>query len=116
MFAKHTLHLMYVIKISVSVIDDCDTCLAKATVIDGTIETVGQHGDLTISLVEKLALLSFEDSIKENSVIKKVQENMLFEEVQTVQFFNFELWGKHEIGKISVVLHVQERQLNGFHY
>ena len=59
-------------------------------------------------------MLSCEDSIKENSVMKKVQENMLFKEVQTVQFFNFKLWGKHEIGKISVVPHVKERQFMGF--
>ena len=46
--------------------------------------------------------------------MKKVQENVLFKEVQTVQFFNFKLWGKHEIGKISVVPHVKERQFMGF--
>ena len=46
--------------------------------------------------------------------MKKVQENMLLEEVQTVQFFNFKLWGKHEIRKISVVPHVKERQSMDF--
>ena len=101
---------MYLINDSVSFIDDCDSCLAKTNVIDHRIEMQGQHGDLTVSLVDKLALLSCEDNIKENCVMHKVQENVLFSKVQTVQFYNFELWAKHEMGKVSVIQPVKERQ------
>ena len=43
---------MYLINDCVLSINDCDSCLAKTNVIDGKMEMQGQHGDLTISLVD----------------------------------------------------------------
>ena len=59
-------------------------------------------------------MLNFEHDVKEDWVAFESQESIQSVEELTVQFQNFEIWGRHAIPTVSVVKFVSERHSRFF--
>ena len=105
---------LYVFNESVQEFDDDDYCTFKASVIDPKKNLPIIQDDLMVDLATKANLLNFERDIKEDWVAFGLQESIQSVEELTVQFQNFEIWGRHAIPKVSVVKFVSERQSQFF--
>ena len=105
---------MYVFNESVQEFDDNDYCTFKASVIDPTKNLTIIQDDLTVDLASKANLLNFEHDVKEDWVAFESQESIQSVEELTVQFQNFEIWGRHAIPTVSVVKFVSERHSRFF--